>query len=266
MGDVPCLYDEMQWPAISREMGKSLIASLGKEKWDVVQLHFWGNVEQANELVELAKSVGWTVDLTQEEGIPWVDLKEKDISISRKLAEDIKLSIEKLTKNYEPVVLVKASREDWDEFINTYRDLWRSFGAQPLISRSKLLSDLFKTTDEDHVSFYKLNAGDKTIAWHFGYKFRKEFIYEFPTYNSEYAKYSPGKVLLWFLLEKARKDGYEKFSLGRGIEPYKLRWAKKVKPLGSINIYRKEYLSKLDPIRVKKKLVVVYKKLMGRKR
>ncbi|OGY56427.1 MAG: hypothetical protein A2119_02195 [Candidatus Colwellbacteria bacterium GWA2_46_10] len=266
VGDVPCLYDEMQWPAINGDTGESFIASLGKEKWDVVQLRFWGNVEQANELVELAKNVGWAVDLTQEEGIPWVNLKEKDTSISRKLAEDVKLNVAKLTKNYGPVTLVKASREDWDEFINAYRDLWRSFGAQPLISRSKSLSDFFKTINEDYVSFYKLNASNETIAWHFGYKFGKEYIYEFPTYNNKYAKYSPGKVLLWFLLEKARKDGYERFSLGRGIEPYKLRWTKKVKPLVSISIYRKKYLSKLDPIRIRKKLVVVYKKLTGRKR
>jgi len=64
----------------------------------------------------------------------------------------------------------------------------------------------------------------KVIA--FSYSFEKDgrFFYYTPAFDSAYAKYSPGTVLLLHILEDAFKQGIKEFDLGKGETLYKAHW------------------------------------------
>ncbi|HND53901.1 MAG TPA: GNAT family N-acetyltransferase [Pirellulaceae bacterium] len=68
-----------------------------------------------------------------------------------------------------------------------------------------------------------LYAGSTLVAVHLGLRSGRVLHYWFPAYNTEFATYSPGMLLLVRLLETAQSEGIARVDLGRGDEAYKLR-------------------------------------------
>lgn len=75
------------------------------------------------------------------------------------------------------------------------------------------------------VHFSTLSVGDKEIAWHLGFSYRKRFYYYMPAGNQDYLKYSPTKVHLFYLIRRAVEQGYDVFDHLRGEENYKSGWS-----------------------------------------
>jgi CelD/BcsL family acetyltransferase involved in cellulose biosynthesis len=70
-----------------------------------------------------------------------------------------------------------------------------------------------------------LRAGDELVAVHFGLLGRDRLSWWFPVYNAEFARYSPGLILLLDLVAEAAARGITLVDLGRGEHHYKLRVA-----------------------------------------
>lgn len=70
-----------------------------------------------------------------------------------------------------------------------------------------------------------LHAGDKLIAAHFGMRSEKVLHYWFPWYDTSYAEFSPGLVILAQCAKHAAQLGLTSIDLGRGDQAYKLRFA-----------------------------------------
>ncbi|MBA2115408.1 GNAT family N-acetyltransferase [Bremerella alba] len=70
-----------------------------------------------------------------------------------------------------------------------------------------------------------LYAGDRLIAAHFGLNSHKVMHLWFPTYNVEFASYSPGVSLMLNMLKEAEARGISRFDLGKGDERFKQRLA-----------------------------------------
>jgi CelD/BcsL family acetyltransferase involved in cellulose biosynthesis len=68
-----------------------------------------------------------------------------------------------------------------------------------------------------------LYAGDRVVAGHFGMRAGTVWHYWFPAYDRDYAKYSPGFLLLLKMAETAVDLGIATIDLGRGMSPYKER-------------------------------------------
>ena len=67
------------------------------------------------------------------------------------------------------------------------------------------------------------------LAFHFGFEYRNRLIYYKPTFDVEFASRSPGAVLLKYLLEDAIERNLEEFDFTVGSEPYKYRYANKIR-------------------------------------
>ena len=68
----------------------------------------------------------------------------------------------------------------------------------------------------------RLNAGARTVAWNYGFKFCGTTFWYQPTFANDFEKYSPGVVLLSKLIEEAAQDSsMETVDLGLGAEGYK---------------------------------------------
>jgi CelD/BcsL family acetyltransferase involved in cellulose biosynthesis len=69
-----------------------------------------------------------------------------------------------------------------------------------------------------------LYAGDVPVAGHFGMRSQSVWHYWFPAYSQEYARYSPGLVLLLKMAERAGALGLQTIDLGKGPALYKERF------------------------------------------
>ena len=66
-------------------------------------------------------------------------------------------------------------------------------------------------------------VGEKLLAVHAGMRAGPVLHWWFPTYNTEFARYSPGRMLITKYIEQADSLGLRRIELGKGDEPYK-RW------------------------------------------
>jgi CelD/BcsL family acetyltransferase involved in cellulose biosynthesis len=96
-----------------------------------------------------------------------------------------------------------------------------------------------------------LRYGEDILAMHFGFECGDALYYYKPTINVDYAKHSPGLVLLLKLVEDAQDRGKAMVDLLRGDEGYKLDWTEEsvqqfsvVMTSGSLkwNMYRLSFL------------------------
>lgn len=61
-----------------------------------------------------------------------------------------------------------------------------------------------------------LRCGDEIVAAHFGLKCREVLHVWFPVYNTKFAHYSPGRILLKHMFAAAAEEGIEVFDRGEG--------------------------------------------------
>ena len=76
-----------------------------------------------------------------------------------------------------------------------------------------------------------LYAGDDLVAAHLGMRSERVWHWWFPVYNLEFARYSPGGILLLRVAEAAAKSGASLLDLGKGSDPYKDSFATSETPL-----------------------------------
>lgn len=68
-----------------------------------------------------------------------------------------------------------------------------------------------------------LRVGDRIVAAHLGMRCREVLHYWFPAYDSEFAKFSTGIILLLRMAETLAGDGVRTIDLGKGDAQYKQR-------------------------------------------
>jgi CelD/BcsL family acetyltransferase involved in cellulose biosynthesis len=73
-----------------------------------------------------------------------------------------------------------------------------------------------------HVTYMCLN--DYIIAVNFGMVDGKRVYFYLQSMDLDYQKYSPGSILVYYLILSACKEGYEVFDFLRGAESYKKNW------------------------------------------
>ena len=113
-----------------------------------------------------------------------------------------------------------------------------------------------------------LTLDDKILATHWGLVFNDRFYYLFPSYESnEYAKYSPGTLLLQHLFEWCIDNHLKVFDFTDGDEPYKFFWEDETVKLydyfEAITIKGKLYILLLELKRIIKLKIKQSEKLLG---
>lgn len=89
------------------------------------------------------------------------------------------------------------------------------------------------------VVFGVLNLNEIPIAWHLGFMSSTTFFYYKPVVNHEYMKLSPGKLLLYYLIDNALKSDKCRFDLLRGMENYKTHLATDIRTVYQLKLFGK---------------------------
>lgn len=75
-----------------------------------------------------------------------------------------------------------------------------------------------------HISILEINK--EIVAANFGFLYKKTFYYYLPTiFSDKFKKYSPGKVLISYLIVWCIKNNISFFDFGMGDESYKKYWS-----------------------------------------
>ena len=77
----------------------------------------------------------------------------------------------------------------------------------------------------DNISFSSLYLDNKIISAHIGYYMNKKYYYIFPSYDYRFKRYSPGKILLEYLLKSLSENKISIFDFTIGDENYKKNWS-----------------------------------------
>ncbi|MFI7449292.1 GNAT family N-acetyltransferase [Nonomuraea sp. NPDC049714] len=98
----------------------------------------------------------------------------------------------------------------------------RDYFAEP--GRARLLESLLRTRDGSFGGVLStLHAGPRLLAAHFGLRAGGVLHWWFPVYDPEFARLSPGWILLRELVGAAPALGVSRIDLGRGEDEYKRR-------------------------------------------
>lgn len=90
--------------------------------------------------------------------------------------------------------------------------------------------------------FTRLEWGCRHIAFHFGFCFAGTYLWYKPSFDIDLARRSPGEVLLRQLLLAAAREHTKEFDFGLGEEPFKARFANRVRRVRTWGIYPKEVI------------------------
>ena len=87
-----------------------------------------------------------------------------------------------------------------------------------------------------NINLSYLTLDRKIIAAHSGYVYDQKYYYLFPTYDINFKKYSPGKILLKYLIDDCKKNNLKYFDFTIGSEDYKKNWSNNKINSGMTNI------------------------------
>lgn len=85
--------------------------------------------------------------------------------------------------------------------------------------------------------FSALLLDDKPIAFHFGFLWKNRFIWYKPCFDIDYSTFSPGAILIRFLIEHAYKHELDELDFTIGEEAFKSRYSNSSRQVDSVRIY-----------------------------
>lgn len=197
-----------------------------------------------------------------EDCVPYLVLPESKEGflpeITKRLRADIMRQVNRLSSQgelrLESCDNLEEALKMSDVFFAQHIKRWESsngYSVYKFKTKKEFLRVLLKGLFAPKIAnMFTLFLGPRPIATCFALAFKGRFIYLSPTYDIEYAKYSPGKILLYKLINRCIEEGYEIFDFGIGCEAYKMQWPCNIFKLHSFFIFSgnggiTEFLSKL---------------------
>ncbi len=183
---------------------------------------------------------GWTIDDT----CPYLDLRdihntdELMNTFPHTLRKDIRRKIRHLEEfgklEMKEYFTWEETEEHFHEFMKIHTEKWPNSYKAPHFHENLLKKGL----PSGIVHFTTLNLDNKPIAWNLGFEYKGTFHYYMATSNQSLSKYSPSKMHLFYLVERAVQLKFHTYDHLKGEENYKSGWSS-----GSRYVYKKYTLS-----------------------
>ena len=159
--------------------------------------------------------------------------RDFELHLSRRLLKDNARMIRRLSEIGDVEIHESKSDEQYQNIIEvaisqkTKRYL--ETGVRNILSSSSVrtfYTGLYAAiAAEPKIHLTALKVGDRILATHLGIYDRGRYYYIFPTFDSgALSKYSPGRLLLEYLVKSAIQKGLNVFDFTVGGEAYKQQW------------------------------------------
>ena len=128
----------------------------------------------------------------------------------------------------------KSDKSEIENFIAMHKKRWDGGPFNDLHNFEYFIKEMINS---DLVFLFKVQLNDSTnLAYHFLYKGSSQtLVSSIPTYNVNYKELSPGKVLLYEIIEYFEDKNILCFDFGRGAESYKYWFSDEVDLLFNVS-------------------------------
>jgi len=108
--------------------------------------------------------------------------------------------------------------------------------ANPI--RRRFMAELAKLLGEkDWVVLSRMFAGERAVAWHYGFTYQGSWFWYQPTFDSSVEKHWPGFCLLSQVIQDGIDQGMTMLDLGLGSEAYKAKFANETRETLYVTLY-----------------------------
>ncbi|ASQ89948.1 hypothetical protein CHL67_02550 [Prosthecochloris sp. GSB1] len=197
-----------------------------------VFLEEWKGVYDVFDLIGIVrpcKNMPWK----EEEACPYIDMSRYEnyedylTKSSKSLRGDIRRKTRMLEK-YGTMSFNIYGQDSLDKaletlgiFLNVHRAKWPNAYKAPGFHENLLIN----TLPANLLHFSEVCINDVPVSWELNFIYKNILYYYMPVFSEEYAKCSPGRVHLSFLVEESFRNGVRVFDFMRGSEEYKRKWA-----------------------------------------
>lgn len=95
------------------------------------------------------------------------------------------------------------------------------------------------------VHFSRLSVGKDPIAYHLGFQYENRLYWYKPTFDPDYAEFSPGKLLIHFAVTAAIEGGVKEVDFLLGNEPYKFQWTRLIREVADFAVFNSSLRSRV---------------------
>ncbi len=202
-------------------------------------------------LAEVIDGSGFSVKSTAEKACPYLVLPRSwDIflhNLSRQTRYLVNRKQKKILGDFSVNIGVVEQLEDlqtrMDHFIDQHQKRWTGI-QRPGAFIDSSFRDFHKKISEilfnkGLLRFYFLELDTRPVASYYIFFYNNSYQYYLSGFDPEYAKYSPGVVLMARAIQDAIEAGLQEFDMMRGEGAYKFRWTGNIRTNRSFVIARK---------------------------
>jgi CelD/BcsL family acetyltransferase involved in cellulose biosynthesis len=208
-----------------------------RDLWDICDLH---ELAANSPLLAAESPEGINADVSQISVCPAIDLPPTFAEYDGMMQAVHRRKVLKARRELlqiGPLSLERAGADDFRQFTAEFFALheasWKSRGGG-VLGRPKLrefhlaIAEAF--LDHDVLGLFRLCHGGRTIATVYGFEHESTFYSYLGGFDPDFAPYSPGSVILLYLIEDCVNRGIRRFDFLRGTERYKRLWAAANRP------------------------------------
>lgn len=171
-----------------------------------------------------------------------------------------RIKTKKLIDEQHAVFEIFREEEDLDEWVSQFCRLhierWKGTSTPSKYAEKSnrvFLKECLKAWIKDGVLIrFSIKKGEERIAFVIGLLEGNALIHHSTSYDAQYYKISPGKVLTYKIIQWMRKTGLNKLDFGEGGEDYKFMYTNTVYPLGRVFVSAKSNLTFILNAQLKK--------------
>ena len=261
IGTKPDLYDEFNILYQDSKYIDKLLEYIDQNKFEINFRHVNSETEIAKHLIKrfYAKGVKQISHVTETK--PYI---YGSFSTQKTVESDIKRCRKNTVKHYKEDYSFEYSVENKQDFIDefiafhTYR-----WNGGMFIKKANLINffkDVLLNTNSAVLSRLYFSESNKNAAFGFGYlDSSNKYWYSMTAYNHEYKKVSPGKVMLFEMINETFNKGMVYFDFGRGSEAYKNWFSNRESILFNIATYK----HRIMVVKIRNLVEKILKKIYG---
>lgn len=135
----------------------------------------------------------------------------------------------------------QITKQNFELFLQLHTERWPNAYKAPDFHANLLKNGLA----EGLVDFTELRLNEIPISWHLGFLWQNHYYYYMPVIAPAFARYSPGKIHLYYLLKECISKGMTVFDHLKGQEDYKGQWSNNYAHIYSFSQYSLHFQSRL---------------------
>jgi hypothetical protein len=261
IGTEPDLYDSFDILYEDTKYLKFFFYYIYKKKYQINFKYLDANSEVSKVLIKFLyqNKIQYNSEIIDTKPRTKID----SFKIKTKEKSDIKRcknrAIKKFDKELKFEISINKDDNTLSDFINIHKKRW---GGGPFVDISKYDDFIKDISSTDLVVISRLSVQDKTVAYHLAYQDSNNILNSaIPSYSNEYNDMSPGKVLLYEILNYSKDNGDKFFDFGRGAEEYKYWFSNDSTILFHIQIYKSDNILKKSQLFINKVFNKIYRML-----